>query len=139
MAQAAGYRTSRFLTYKQALELGGNVRKGEHGTKVYFVKQLQVRDKGADDNSSTRLIQMMREYTVFNVDPCENPPDSVITGKPMRVRNPDSRDEQAGACSTLCHRWTPIWWVMEKIDSLYVRKATQHATANFKLGDWRLN
>ena len=47
MAQAAGYRTPRFLTFKQALELGGNVRKGEHGTKVYFVKQLQVREQGA--------------------------------------------------------------------------------------------
>jgi antirestriction protein ArdC len=92
MAQAAGYRTPRFLTFKQALELGGNVRKGEHGTKVYFVKQLQVQDKGADDNSSTRLIPMMREYTVFNVDQCENLPDSINTGKPMRVRNPDARD-----------------------------------------------
>jgi antirestriction protein ArdC len=60
MAQAAGYRTPRFLTFKQALELGGNVRKGEHGTKVYFVKQLQVRDQSADDSSSTRLIPMMR-------------------------------------------------------------------------------
>src|SRR2546423_13658710 len=44
MAQAAGYGTPRFLTFKQALELGGNVRKGERGTKVYFVKPLQVRD-----------------------------------------------------------------------------------------------
>ena len=43
------------------LELGGNVRKGERGTKVYFVKQLQVHDKGADDSSPTRLIPMMRE------------------------------------------------------------------------------
>jgi len=50
-----GYRTPRFLTFKQALELGGNVRKGEHGTKVYFVKQLQVRDKGAVDETATRL------------------------------------------------------------------------------------
>ena len=97
MAQAAGYRTPRFLTFKQALELGGNVRKGEHGTKVYFVKQLQVRDQGADDGSSTRLIPMMREYTVFNVDQCENLPDSIITGKPIRVRNPDTRDELADA------------------------------------------
>jgi hypothetical protein len=56
MAQAAGYRTPRFLTFKQALELGGNVRKGEHGTKVYFVKQLQVRDQGADDSSGTRVV-----------------------------------------------------------------------------------
>jgi antirestriction protein ArdC len=46
MAQTAGYRTPRFLTFKQALQLGGNVRKGECGTKVYFVKRLQVRDKG---------------------------------------------------------------------------------------------
>src|SRR5438094_8130121 len=92
MAQAAGYRTPRFLTFKQAVELGGNVRKGEHGTKVYFVKQLQVRDNGADNSSSTRLIPMMREYTVFNVDQCENLPDSITTGKPMRVRNPDARD-----------------------------------------------
>src|SRR5436190_24114562 len=66
MAQAAGYRTARFLTFKQALELGGNVRKGERGTKVYFVKQVQVREQGADDSSSARLIPMMREYTVMS-------------------------------------------------------------------------
>ena len=45
MAQAAGYRTLRSLTFKQALELGGNIRKGEHGTKVYFVKQTHVRGR----------------------------------------------------------------------------------------------
>ena len=94
---AAGYRTPRFLTFKQALELGGNVRKGEHGTKVYFVKQLQVRDHGADDGVTTRLIPMMREYTVFNVDQCDHLPDSIVTGKPIRVRNPDTRDVLADA------------------------------------------
>jgi antirestriction protein ArdC len=92
MAQAAGYRTPRFLTFKQALELGGNVRKGERGTKVYFVKQLQVRDQEADDNGSPRLVPMMREYTVFNVDQCAGLPDRVTTDKPIRVRNPDARD-----------------------------------------------
>jgi antirestriction protein ArdC len=97
MAQAAGYRTPRFLTFKQALELGGNVRKGQRGTKVYFVKQLQVRDQDADDETATRLIPMMREYTVFNVEQCGNLPDSVNTGKPMRVRNPEARDEIADA------------------------------------------
>ena len=95
MARAAGYRTPRFLTFKQALELGGNVRKGEHGTKIFFVKQLQVRDHGADDSSITRLIPMMREYTVFNVDQCDNLPDRVTAGKTIRVRNPDARDDLA--------------------------------------------
>jgi hypothetical protein len=41
MAQAAGYRTPRFLTFKQALEVGGHVRRGERGTKVYFVKSCR--------------------------------------------------------------------------------------------------
>jgi antirestriction protein ArdC len=95
MAQTAGYRTPRYLTFKQALELGGHVRKGERGTKVFFVKQLQVRDEGADDCSGARLVPMMRAYTVFNVDQCEKLPDSIITGKPMRVRNPDARDDLA--------------------------------------------
>jgi antirestriction protein ArdC len=94
MAQAAGYRTPRFLTFKQALELGGHVRKDERGTKVHFVKQLQVQED-PEGNIATRLVPMMREYTVFNVDQCENLPDSVKTAKPARARNPDTRDELA--------------------------------------------
>jgi antirestriction protein ArdC len=94
MAQAAGYRTPRYLTFKQALELGGHVRKGERGTKIYFVKQLEIRKNG-DDESSTRLVPMMREYTVFNVEQCDNLTDSVKAGKPARARNPDIRDELA--------------------------------------------
>ena len=38
---------------------------------------------------------MMREYTVFNVDQCDGLPDIVTAGKPMRVRNPDARDDLA--------------------------------------------
>jgi antirestriction protein ArdC len=95
MAQAAGYRTPRYLTFKQAVELGGHVRKGEHGTRVVFVKKLQVRDKGADDDTVTRIVPVLREYTVFNVDQCENLPESVTTVKPLRIRNPDTRDDLA--------------------------------------------
>ena len=94
MAGAAGYRAPRFLTFKQAMELGGHVRKGERGTKVYFVKQLEVKEDG-DGKSQTRLVAMMREYTVFNVDQCDALPDIVTAGKPMRARNPDARDELA--------------------------------------------
>src|SRR5438552_11123745 len=92
MAQAAGYRTPRFLTFKQALELGGNVRKGARGTKVYFVKQLQVRDKNADDDAATRIVPMLREYTVFNVEQCESLPARVMTLGNAKPRNHDQRD-----------------------------------------------
>ena len=93
MAASAGYRVPRYLTFKQALELGGNVRKGEHGHKVYFVKQLAVHDREqADDETATRIVPMLREYTVFNVDQCEALPYRVYSLAPAKGRNPDQRD-----------------------------------------------
>ena len=92
MAANAGYRTPRYLTFKQALDLGGNVREGEHGTKVYFVKQLQVRDKNADDEAATRIVPLLREYTVFNIDQCENLPERVTEANTVKPRNQDQRD-----------------------------------------------
>jgi len=91
------WSTPRFLTFKQAIEAGGNVRKGEHGTKVYFVKQWRVRegDTDAGEEVDQKIIPMMREYTVFNVAQCENLPDSVVCGKTARVRNPDARNDLA--------------------------------------------
>src|SRR3954471_12894639 len=55
---AAGHRTQRYLTFNQARELGGHVRKGELGIRICFVKQLAVRD--AADEAPARLIPMMR-------------------------------------------------------------------------------
>jgi antirestriction protein ArdC len=92
LARNRGWATPRFLTFKQALDAGGHVRKGEHGTKVYFVKQLQIKD---GEEADARLVPMMREYTVFNVEQCENLPTSIAAGRPMRIRNPDTRDALA--------------------------------------------
>jgi antirestriction protein ArdC len=90
LARDRGWAKPKFVTFKQALKAGGNVRKGEHGTKVIFVKQLHVKDRKGED-AETRLVPMLREYTVFNVDQCEGLPDSIRTGKPVRVINPDAR------------------------------------------------
>ena len=49
LARGRGWSSPRFLTFKQAIEAGGNVRKGEHGTKVIFVKQLQIKDGDSDE------------------------------------------------------------------------------------------
>jgi antirestriction protein ArdC len=54
LARNRGWPTPRFLTFKQAIEAGSNVRKGEHGTKIYFVKQLRVREGGNDARPTKR-------------------------------------------------------------------------------------
>lgn len=43
-AQDRGYAAARWLTFKQALEAGGNVRKGEKGSTVIFVSHIEKED-----------------------------------------------------------------------------------------------
>lgn len=57
-----------WLTFKQAKELGGNVRRGEKGTVVIFWKFTEV----TGDDRERRILPIARAYTVFNVAQCEN-------------------------------------------------------------------
>ena len=54
-----GWPTPRFVTFKQAQEAGGSVRKGEHGTKVYFVKQLRITE-GEGEAAPEQLVLLKR-------------------------------------------------------------------------------
>src|ERR1700741_4815464 len=74
LARDRGWAPPRFLTYKQAVQAGGHVRAGEHGTRVYFVKQLRVIDREGEDGEE-KLVPMMREYSVFNIAQCEKLPE----------------------------------------------------------------
>jgi antirestriction protein ArdC len=90
-----GYHVPRFLTFKQALELGGNVRKGEHGHKVYLVKRIEARDDDNADSDNPRQITMLREYTVFNVAQCDGLPARVMEASAGKPRNNEARDVDA--------------------------------------------
>ena len=92
LTRGQGWPTPRFLTFKQAQEAGGSVRKGERGTKVYYWKQLAIKEEGENGEREDKLIPMMREFAVFNVAQCEGLPANVAEGKAARVRNPDTRD-----------------------------------------------
>ena len=41
------------------------------------MKQLQVHEQRAEDEGAIRLVPMLREYTVFNVDQCDGLPGTV--------------------------------------------------------------
>jgi antirestriction protein ArdC len=97
LARGRGWPTPRFVAFKQAAEAGGSVRKGEHGTKVYYWKQLAIKERSEEGEAEDKLIPMIREYTVFNVAQCDGLPERIINGKPMRVRNPDTCDALADA------------------------------------------
>jgi len=78
-----GFGSPYWLTYKQATEYGGHVRKGEHGTKVVFWKIGTREVEDADGETIERKSVLLRYYTVFNAEQCENikspDPERVIT------------------------------------------------------------
>jgi antirestriction protein ArdC len=94
-AQESGFTAPLWLTFKQALELGGNVRKGEKGETVIYVSKVIRTD---DATGERRAIPFLKAYTVFNVAQCDNLPAKVTTPNgAQRVANPNARDELADA------------------------------------------
>ena len=77
-AMKAGYAVSRWLTYRQAVELGGHVRKGERGSTIVYAKRFvptaeRVRAQAEGDEPTS--IAMLKPYTVFNVQQCDELPE----------------------------------------------------------------
>jgi antirestriction protein ArdC len=81
-----GYAANQWLTYKQASEKGGQVRKGEKATEVVFTKKLMVKD-GEDE----KQISMLRGYHVFNVNQVDGLPEPSIA----MLHDPELMDERA--------------------------------------------
>lgn len=76
-----GYSAPIWITFKQAQELGGYVRKGEHGSLVVYankVTRTETDDKGEEVE---RQIPFMKGYTVFNAEQIEGLPAHYY-GKP---------------------------------------------------------
>lgn len=68
MLAAAGYASPYWVSYKQALSLGGNVRQGEQSTLAVFWKRDEVEDKKTGDR---KRVFLLRYYRVFNVEQCD--------------------------------------------------------------------
>lgn len=70
-----GYSAPLWITYKQAQELGGQVRRGEKGAMIVYANTLtrieQDKTTGEDVEKS---IPFMKGYTVFNAEQIDNLP-----------------------------------------------------------------
>lgn len=66
-----GYGSQFWLTFNQAKQLGGNVRRGQHGTKIVFWKCNHYETETADGETEERKSAFLRYYTVFNLEQTE--------------------------------------------------------------------
>lgn len=75
-AQSEGYSDNRWYTFKQANELGAQVKKGSKSTPVYFFKMLNAKGEaleegGVADGEQPRQIPFLTEYRVFHASQIE--------------------------------------------------------------------
>lgn len=88
-ATAKGYGSPYWLTFRQALELGGNVRKGEHGAKVCYFDRITREAVDQNTGEATEQhIPFIKTYTVFSAEQCENLP-AHFTAKPAPPPTPE--------------------------------------------------
>lgn len=80
---AMGFASPYWLSFKQAQDLGGHVRKGEKATPIVFWKWLDVEDDG-----EKKRVPMLRYYSGFNAAQCDGIEVPEIKGAVTRESKP---------------------------------------------------
>ncbi|CAM5294151.1 DNA primase TraC [Afipia felis] len=80
-----GFPAQSWLTFRQALSLGGNVRKGEHGTTVVYADRFVPDDekkRAREVGEEAQAIPFLKRFTVFNLAQCEGLPEDLAVVAP---------------------------------------------------------
>lgn len=78
-----GYASQNWLTFRQALAMGGHVRKGERGVPVVYADRFTPKDekgRAEAEGDEPRAIPFLKRFTVFNVEQCEELPEAACQG-----------------------------------------------------------
>jgi antirestriction protein ArdC len=76
-----GFPVQDWLTFRQALSLGGNVRNGEHGTTVVYADRFIPDDekkRAQETGEEAQAIPFLSRFTVFNLAQCEGLPENLV-------------------------------------------------------------
>ena len=80
---AERYPTQNWLTFRQAQEMGGSVRKGQRGTTVCYADRFipkAERERAREEGEEPAAVPFLKRYTLFNVAQCEGLPDTAHEG-----------------------------------------------------------
>jgi len=80
-----GFSAQSWLTFRQALSLGGHVRKGEAGTMVVFADRFvpkDRRDNAKGDERRDASVPFLKRFTVFNIEQCDGLPENLYASAP---------------------------------------------------------
>jgi len=97
-AMDKGFSAPIWMTFKQAQELGGHVRKGEHGSLVVYANTITKTEHDDDSGEDVEhTIPFMKGYTVFNVEQIEDLPPHYYAMAQAPTLTTEQRDEKLEA------------------------------------------
>lgn len=117
-AEAKGYSAPIWMTFKQAQELGGHVRKGEHGSLVVYANRItRTETDAATGEEVEKEIPYLKGYTVFNVEQIDGlPAHYYAKASPPTVtaaeRNARLEAFFASTGATICHGGTRAYYTI---------------------------
>ena len=74
-AESRGFTCPIWMTFQQALQFGGHVRKGEHSTPVVYASTFTKPETNEAGEEIDATIPFLKEYAVFNAEQCEGLPE----------------------------------------------------------------
>jgi antirestriction protein ArdC len=80
-----GFPVQGWVTFRQALGLGGNVRRGERGATVVYADRFIPDDekrRARETGDEAQSIPFLKRFTVFNLAQCEGLPDDLAVAAP---------------------------------------------------------
>ena len=102
-SMTSGYTNPYWMTYRQASELGGQVRKGEKGNLVVHAGSFTPKDEEAgqdregESESEDRTRSYLKKYVVFNVEQIDGLDMTKYPVPRVDVKNRDQRDPELEA------------------------------------------
>lgn len=69
-----GWSSQAWLTFRQAIQAGGAIRKGEHGTTVVYADRFTPeaeKERARRTGEDARAVPFLKRFTVFNIAQCE--------------------------------------------------------------------
>jgi antirestriction protein ArdC len=145
---ARGFTGQGWLTFRQALALGGNVRKGEKGTTVVYADRFVPdgeRTRAADAGEEPEAIPFLKRFTVFNTDQCADlpadtgaaappPPEHLILPQAEALIRATGADLRIGGERAF---YVPSAdYIQVPPPSAYFEPANWHRTVCHELGHW---
>ena len=143
-----GFPGQSWLTFRQALSLGGNVRKGERGTTVVFADRFvpdQERARAREQGDEPNAIPFLKRFTVFNVAQCDGVagdlatvpppvPDGLILPEVEALIRASGADLRLGGDKAF---YSPtLDYIQVPRTEAYFEPINWHRTALHELGHW---